>query len=128
MQDATFMGKYPIHTLTVTKAGGRYSTTETLIAALQKKVEANPNAVFIALFDHFSHTASLPDGDVAEGILAAQQIIFCFGIKLPGPEVMAVRPRSISVTEYEDHFVISFMSAPNPAMNDTMKNWVESLV
>ena len=71
---------------------------------------------------------SLSEGKVAEGILAAKNIICCFGKVLPKPEVLAVRPRSIGVAEYKDRFVISFMEAPNPDANKAMESWVKGLI
>jgi len=82
---------------------------------------------YIGEFDHYAHTSSLPDGEIAEDIIAARNIIFCFGIKLPEPTVMAVRPRSIGVTEYKDRFVINFLEPPMPMATEAMENWVKSL-
>lgn len=127
MHTTLFMDTYPIHTYTLPKSTVQLATTTDVIAALKAKVDADGTADFIATYDHFAHTQALPQGEVGQGIQAAQLLVFCFGIKLPSPEAVAVRPRSIGVTEYADRFVISFMVAPNPAMNTTMQQWVKSL-
>src|SRR5699024_3975412 len=127
MHSTMFMDKYPVHTFTLSKNTVPLAAASDVIAALKEKVDTDAVADFIAIYDHFAHTQALPQGEVAEGIQAVQLLVFCFGIKLPGPEAVAVRPRSIGVTEYADHFVISFMAAPNPAMNATMQQWVKEL-
>ncbi len=40
---------------------------------------------------------------------------------------MAVRPRSIGVSDMGDRFVIIFMEAPNPVANEAMENWTKAL-
>ena len=94
----------------------------------QEKVIAHPVATFITIFDHFSHTQLLPDGEMPEEIIDAQNIVFCFGKELPSPLVLAVRPRSIGVAEFSDKFVVSFMETPNPASTVTVEKWIKDLV
>lgn len=127
MKYSRFMDKYPIYTKELPKAGSRFSSVDEILAVLEARVEANPVSCKIGLFDHHAHTSSLPEGEIAANIHAAKHLVFCFGIKLPNPEAMAVRPRSIGVCELDDSFVISFMEAPNPQMNEVMKGWVEEL-
>lgn len=127
MQFSNFMDTYPIFTLTLAKEGSRFASVDEIIAELKEKVSADPVACFIAEFDHYAHTSSLPSGEVAEGISAAKSLIFCFGIKLPSPQAMAPRPRSFGVCELTDSFVITFMQAPNPQMNEVMQQWVNEL-
>jgi hypothetical protein len=40
---------------------------------------------------------------------------------------MAVRPRSIGVTEYADRFVINFLEPPMPPATEAMEAWVRGL-
>ncbi len=83
---------------------------------------------YLGEFDHHAHTSALKDGSIQEGIIAAKNVMFCFGIALPKPEMLAVRPRSFGIAEYTDRFVVSFMEAPIPIADETMKSWVEALV
>ena len=46
---------------------------------------------------------------------------------LPSPAIMAVRPRSIGVAETDNGFVITFLEAPAPQINDKMEGWVKEL-
>jgi hypothetical protein len=127
MQYTNFMDKYPTHHLDLLKTDTSLGSVDEVIGYFRDQVEADPRACLIAEFDHHAHTSSLPDGEIAEDILAAKHLVFCFGLKLPNPLAMAPRPRSIGVCELEDRFAISFLEAPNPAMNDTMRGWVENL-
>jgi len=78
------------------------------------------------LFDHYEHTKSI-GGEIAPDIKAAKNIVFCFGPMLPSPAIMAVRPRSIGVAETDNGFVITFLEAPAPQINDKMEGWVKEL-
>ena len=127
MQFTQFMDKYPVLSLELLKSQTRFTSVDEILAVLEARVEASPVACKIALFDHYAHTSALPEGEIADDILAAKHLVFCFGIKLPTPLAMAVRPSSIGVTELNDRFVVSFMEAPNPQMNDTLKQWVTAL-
>ncbi len=128
MRQITVMEKYPVFTLEIKKDETTYETIDAIFAYLKEKIEAHPVATYIGEFDHYAHTTSLSEGKIAEGILAAKNLICCFGKVLPKPEVLAVRPRSIGVAEYEERFVISFMEAPNPEANSAMESWVKGLV
>lgn len=128
MQHTLFMDQYPTRHLDLLKADTRLKSVDEIIAFFRDKVEADPRACLIAEFDHHAHTRSLPEGEIAEDILDAKHVVFCFGLKLPNPLAMAPRPRSIGVCELKDRFAIVFLEAPNPAMNQTMEGWVEELV
>lgn len=126
MQQAVFMEKYPIYELTLSKDECKLASTAEIIADLTAKVEAHPIAKMIGHFDHYSHTRAI-EGEINPEILNAQHIVFCFGTKIPNAQVMAVRPRSIGVTEFSDRFVIAFLEPPMPVATEAMIGWVKSL-
>jgi len=126
MQQKIFMEKYPIFELTLNKDEAQLTTAQEVIAYLKQQVESHPIAKLIGEFDHLTHTQSI-NGEIADGILAAQHLVFCFGTKLPNAQVMAVRPRSIGVTEFADRLVITFMEPPMPVATEAMTKWVLSL-
>jgi len=127
MKQKIMQEKYPVFVLEMMKDETDLTTVKEIIDQLKANIEADPNARFIATFDHYGHTSSLEVGEIAEGILDAWNIVFCFGIAIPNPEVLAVRPRSIGVVEMTDRFVVSFLEAPMPVANTTMEKWVRAL-
>ncbi|MDA3806536.1 MAG: hypothetical protein PF440_01370 [Thiomicrorhabdus sp.] len=127
MQQKMFKDKYPIFSLEFSKAESKFATTPAIIEYLHGLIEADPKAVNIAIFDHYTHTKSV-DGVINPEISDAQNIIFCFGWELPSADPVAVRPRSFGVTEFNDKFIVNFMEAPNPVAQEMMVTWVNSLV
>ena len=127
MQQKIFKEKYPIFALEFSKQESRFDSVPAILSFLKEQVDSHPKAVYIATFDHYSHTKSI-DGDIGDGIEDAQNIILCFGMQLPSADPVAVRPRSIGVTDLGDKFVVNFMEAPNPIANETMEAWVKQLV
>ncbi|MGB1111025.1 MAG: DUF6858 family protein [Gammaproteobacteria bacterium] len=120
--------RFPIYRLNIDKKDTPHQSAGDMIAALRECVESDQNARFIADFDHYSHTRGLDDGELSDNIQDARIIVFCFGIKLPAPEMLGVRPRSIGVADMGDHFVVSYMEAPLKHANDAMHDWVVGLI
>ncbi len=127
MKQTTFMEKYPIYTLEITKKESRYSDVNQIISYLKDQIASNPVAAYIGEFDHHAHTTSL-GGDINPAMSEAKMVIFCFGQKLPRPEMMAPRPRSIGVCDMGENFVITFLEAPMCAINQTMEEWVKGII
>jgi len=127
LQQTTFMEKYPIFTLEIAKKESRYSDVDQIINYLKDHIAVNPVTAYIGEFDHHAHTTSL-SGEINPLIREAKMVIFCFGQKLPRPEMMAARPRSISVCDMGENFVITFLEAPICAINETMEGWVKGIV
>jgi hypothetical protein len=119
--------KYPIYCLEMGRAETDYRSVDEIMDYLKGCIAAHEAARFIADFDHYAHTRSLANGQIGEGILAARNLVFCFGIALPDPHVLAVRPRSIGVAETTNGFLITFMEAPMPLANSAMEEWAKGL-
>jgi len=128
MKKSIIMEKYPVFELNIKKSETKFQTADDIIEYLKEKIDNHPIAIYIATFDHYSHTKSLADGEVASDILDAKNIVCCFGKNLPKANLLAVRPRSIGVAELSDEFVVSFLEAPNPIANDAMESWVKGIV
>lgn len=126
MEHRLFQDKYPVFSRTVSKSDTNYQTVDEVLSYFENKIDEHPKARLISRFDHYSHTQSI-SGEIAENIQDAKHVIFCFGMKLPAPEAMAVRPRSIGVADLGDNFVITFMEAPNPNAQEWISEWVEAL-
>ena len=119
--------KYPLYVLELDRDECRFDSVDTICDYFRERIEGHRCGRFIAVFDHHAHTAGLTDGQIGEGIRAAKNVVFCFGLVLPSPEVLAVRPRSIGIAETDAGFVISFMEAPMPLANAAMEDWADGL-
>ena len=126
MEQTHFNEKYPIYEARIEKSETTATTCDEMLERLKADVAADKRTKFIGEFDHVAHTRDI-GGEVAEGILAAGHVVFCFGMKLPNARVMAVRPRSIAVTEFDDHFIVNFLEPPVPVATEAMEGWVKAL-
>jgi hypothetical protein len=120
--------RYPVFILDIPKSETDFVSVDAMIAHFRVLIEAHRCARFIGIFDHFAHTKALADGEIAEGILDARNVVFCFGMAIPNPEILALRPRSIGIAELTDRFVVSFLEAPMPVANSAMEAWARALV
>ncbi len=126
MKQSLLMEKYPTFDLQIGKDETSLTSVDEILAALKVNIDAHPKVAFIGIFDHLSHTKSI-DGEIAPEIVDAKNILFCFGVKLPNPRVLAVRPRSIGVTDMGEYFHITFMEPPMPMATDAMEEWCKAL-
>jgi len=126
MKKTTFMDKYPVYTLTLSKDEISYTSVAEIVEYFKAKIEAHPIARLIAVFDHYAHTQAL-GGEIMAGLKDAQNVIFCFGTAIPNTKILAVRPRSIGICELEDAFIIEFIEAPKEEMHALMETWAKDL-
>jgi len=126
MRQYVLQEKYPVYHMELPFAETSMTSVDDIVAFYKQKIDESPSAAFISVFDHYAHTSSI-GGEIASEIKAAKNVVFCFGVKLPGPAVMAVRPRSIGIAELDNRFDITFMEAPMPIANDAMEAWTRAL-
>lgn len=126
MRQYVLQEKYPVYHMELPFAETSMRSVDDIVAHYRREIEANPSVTFISVFDHYAHTTNI-GGEIAPEIKAAKNVVFCFGVKLPGPAVLAVRPRSIGIAQLEDRFEITFMEAPMPVANDAMEEWTRAL-
>ena len=127
MKQSLLQEQYPIFTLEVEKQETSFDSVDEIIDFLKECIVEHPVARYIAVFDHYGHTKELQAGQIDDQILDAKNIVFCFGITLPSPQVMAVRPRSMGVVETTDGFIFTFMEAPMPIANVAMEDWAKAV-
>ena len=127
MKQTLLQEKYPVYSLELRRDETSFVSVDEIANYFKQCIEAHRSACFIAEFDHYAHTRSLPEGRVGDGIRAAKNVVFCFGIALPDPHVLAVRPRSIGVAETAAGFLITFMEAPMPVANTAIEEWANGL-
>jgi hypothetical protein len=118
--------KYPVFILDINKTETNYTNVVDILKFFKDKINNHPVCKYIGEFDHYEHTKAI-NGEIASEIKDCQLILFCFGNKLPNGKITAARPRSISVTEYEDKFEISFLEAPAFKANEVMESWISDL-
>jgi tellurite resistance protein TehA-like permease len=121
-----FNGKFPVYSVDIAK-DHFYRNLSDLTSNLKEKISMHPVACHIADFDHFNHTQRA-GGEMVPGLKNATNLIFCFGPKIEDAKMMAVRPRSFGIAEFDNHFTISFLEAPSENANKTMLEWVHSLM
>ena len=126
MKKSVFMDKYPVYSLKVEKKEVVQKNVPEMIEYFKAKIENHKIAEFIAVFDHYSHTRKL-GGPIMEGLKNAQNIIFCFGPAIPNTKILAARPRSIGICEFDDHFIIDFIEAPKEELHALMESWAKEL-
>lgn len=126
MKQTLLQEKYPIYVAEISKNETQYQSVTELASYYQARIAENEKVHFIGVFDHFAHTTRI-GGNIADGIQAAIDVIFCFGFALPSPQMLAVRPRSIGIADMGDKFIISFMEAPMQPANEAMENWTKAL-
>lgn len=126
MKQTLLQEKYPVYVAEIAKSETGCKRVDDVVAYLKDRIAENEKVQFIGVFDHYAHTKNV-GGAINPDIQAAVDVIFCFGIALPNPQVLAVRPRSIGVADMGDRFVVSFLEAPMKPANDTMEGWVKGL-
>lgn len=119
---------FPIFSLEFAKSETTAKSLDEVTSHFRAAIEDHPSARFIGVFDHYAHTKSLPDGEIAPEIRDARNIVFCFGMAIPHAYVLATRPRSIGIAELDDRFVITFLEAPMPVANAAMERWTYDLM
>jgi len=117
------MEKYPVYKKEILKSESKYKNIDEYIEAIKEKIENDPIATFIWVFDHLEHTKKL-EGKIPEWMIQWKIILFCFWQNIPNPQAMAVRPRNIAIAEFEDKFVISFLEAPVEKANTKKISWI----
>ena len=126
MKKTIFMEKYPVYSLELLKSEAKVSSANKAVEYFKEKILKHPIAEFIAVFDHFSHTKKL-GGEMVEGLIDAKNVIFCFGQAIPNTKILAARPRSIGICEFNNRIVIDFMEAPKEELHSVMEGWASEL-
>jgi len=126
MKRMLFKEKYPVCTLEVLKSEIKYEHIDEIITFLRTKIEENPVAVFIAIFDQLAHCKK-NNGTAEEGLIGAKNLVFCLGKDIPSSKIMAVKPRSIGISEFEDKFELGILETPNAEAHVTLQSWIKEI-
>jgi hypothetical protein len=126
MNKSIVMETYPVCSVKISKEGSKFQTIDEILEFFKNKIQEHPSSEFISIFDHYNHTKNI-GGEISSDIQDAKNLIFCFGVKIPNPTSLALRPRSFGICELKESFSIEFMQAPNPNIQAIMENWVMEL-
>ena len=126
MNKTVIAEKYLVNTQTILKNKTNYKSVEEIESYLKGEIDKHPIASYIASFDHHAHTQKL-NGMIPNDILAAKNIMCCFGMAIPNAEFIAVKPMSIAIVEKPNSFVLSFIEAPAPSAQEAMLGWVKAI-
>ncbi len=127
MKQIMLQEKYPVFVLEIGKQETTCKSIDDVVARLKTAIAADSRVAWIAEFDHYAHTTKL-GGAIAPEIKAAKNLVFCFGLQLPNPNVLAVRPRSIGIADCGDKFIVNFLEAPMKPANEAMEGWAKALL
>ena len=123
MQKISLMDKYPIYTKEILKSKVKFKNIDEFIEALKQKIEQDSIAIYIWVFDHFTHTNKI-GWEIIDWMIAGKILLFCFWQNISNPQAMAVRPRNIAIAEFKDKFIVSFLEAPIEKVNTKKINWI----
>ncbi len=126
MTRSILLDTHPMYAIKIPKSEMNRTAVPEIIDYFKGKIEENPEAVFITVFDHYAHTREL-NGEIMEGLVSAQNLIFCFGHTIKNIDILAFRPKSIAIAETEDSFVFEFLETPRPEVNAWMTSWIKGL-
>ena len=126
MKKTILLDTHPMYSCKILKNRTTRKNIDDIIEHFKLKIEENPEAGFITVFDHYKHTQSL-GGEILENICDAKNLIFCFGHTINDIEILAFRPKSIAICETNDSFILEFLETPRPEVNAWMQSWIEEL-
>jgi hypothetical protein len=119
--------KFTIFKLEIDKSETRFKTAQERVNNFKRLIDEHKLTCFIGEFDHCSHTKGLDNSEIKDEIVNERNVVFCFGTKLPAPEVLAVRSGSIGTEATETGFTISFVEAPMVTANETIESWIRNV-
>ncbi len=128
LKETLLQETFPVYCLELDRDEVRFDSVDEIADYFKQCIEESRCARFIAEFDHYAHTRSLPEGRIDKDMRSAKNVVFCFGIVLPDPHALAARPRSIGVAETTEGFLITFLEAPMPVANSAMEAWARGLL
>jgi len=117
---------YPVYQLEIEKSNFNKSIWDILNHYL-KKIEEDSVAELIWVFDHYTHTKKI-NWPIVDGVVDAKIVVFCFGSKISSIISLTFKPKSFSIIETEDKFIIEFMEPPSEIAVKKMTNWTKELL
>jgi len=126
MKRSILLDTHPMYSYEIAKSETDVKNIDDIVEHFKVKVQENPEAVFITVFDHYKHTKEA-NGEILDRIVDAKNFLFCFGHTIKNIEILAFRPKSIAMCETKDSFVLEFLETPRPEVNAWMQEWIKEL-
>jgi len=126
MTRSMLLDTHPMYAMEILKSETDVSNISEIVEYFKVKIQENPEASFITVFDHYAHTKQL-NGEIIDTILDAKNLLFCFGHTIKNMEILAFRPKSIAIIETQNSFVLEFLETPRPEVNAWMESWIKGL-
>ncbi len=126
MKRTILLDTHPMYSIEIPKSKAKVSNIDEIIKHFKQKIEENPEAVFITVFDHYAHTKEL-NGEILDTIVNAQNLLFCFGHTIKNINILAFRPKSIAICETKESFILEFLETPRPEVNSWIQSWIKAL-
>jgi len=128
MKQIMLQEKYPVFVLEIGKQETTCKSIDDVVARLKTAIAADSRVAWIAEFDHYAHTTKL-GGAIAPEIKAAKNLVFCFGLQLPNPNVArraAALDRHRRLRRQVHRQLPS--TAPMKPANEAMEGWAKALL
>ncbi len=98
MKRLILLDTHPMYVMEIVKSEMKVSSIDEVIDHFKENLED----VFITVFDHYAHT-------------------------IKNIEILAFRPKSITICETKKSFVLQFLETPRPKVNAWMQSWIKEL-
>ena len=117
---------HPMYSLEILKSETTLIGIDQIIEHLKTRISENPEGVFITVFNHYQHTQEI-DGRIMDGVVAAKNLLFCFGHSINDIPTLAFRPKSIAIIETKNSFILEFLETPRPEVNAWIQSWIKEI-
>ena len=126
MERTNLFDIHPMYSLEILKSETTFKEADEIITHLKIRIAENPEGVFITVFNHYQHTQEI-DGKIMDSVVAAKNLIFCFGHSINDIPTLAFRPKSIAIIETKDSFILEFLETPRPEVNAWVQGWIKEI-
>jgi len=117
---------HPMYSLEIQKSETTFKGVDQIIEQLKIRIAENPEGGFITVFNHYQHTLEI-DGKIIDKVVAAKNLIFCFGHSINDIPTLAFRPKSIAIIETKDSYILEFLETPRPEVNAWVQSWIKEI-
>jgi hypothetical protein len=119
--------QYPILTKSILKSDTNAQMSQHIVDQLHSCIDDHAYARFVGEFDHYSHTFGLNEHIIADDVVDARCVMFCFGKTLNGMHHVVLCPHTVGVFETTRHIDVVFLMTPSEEYNEIISGWIDGL-